>query len=69
MAYTVQIPPATDGELDALEREFDAVAAADADATAGLAAKAQADWRRGVAVRVYVRLSHPELIAVFISSS
>lgn len=39
-----------DGELDALEREFDAVAAADADAAAGLASKAQADWRRGVAV-------------------
>jgi hypothetical protein len=45
----------TDGELEALEREFDAVAAADADATAGLASKAQADWRRGVAVSEQVQ--------------
>jgi hypothetical protein len=50
LSNTVYFPPGTDGELEALEREFDAVAAADADATAGLAAKAQADWRRGVAV-------------------
>ena len=33
--------------------------AADADVTAGLASKAQADWRRGVAVRETIEVFPP----------
>lgn len=44
----VRVP--ADGELAALEREFDAVADADAAAAEGLSAKAEATRRRGAAV-------------------
>lgn len=44
-----QFSPEPDGELVALEREFDAVADADAAAAEGLSAKAEATRRRGAA--------------------
>ncbi len=45
-----------DGELAELEREFDAVAAADAAAAGGLAEKAAAEARRGAAAARQRRL-------------